>query len=77
MKKTLVNVDFPEEKFTKFKLYSIDEVASALAVGRLTIYRLLKQKILKKVQVGRSVRITEKSLAEFIEDGGNREINQD
>jgi excisionase family DNA binding protein len=57
------------------KLYSINQVSDTLGVGRLTVHRLLKQGSFKTVRVGRSVRIPESSILDFINNGGNRHID--
>lgn len=60
---------------TALKLYSINELTETLGVGRLTVHRLLKQGSFKTVRVGRSVRIPESSILDFINNGGNRHID--
>jgi excisionase family DNA binding protein len=56
------------------RLYSISDVQENLNVSRPTVNRLITNKILKTVRVGRAVRIPESSLLEFIHNGGERHI---
>ncbi|HAM39870.1 MAG TPA: DNA-binding protein [Candidatus Omnitrophica bacterium] len=43
------------------------EAAEALGVGRSAIYELIKQPGFPVVRIGRSVRISKKALAEWVE----------
>jgi len=46
---------------------SINEVAEELRIGRTTVYRLVKCGELPSFKIGRSRRISAKSLEEFIQ----------
>ena len=48
-------------------LYTVDEAAQALSLGRTVLYDLLKRKQLYSVKVGRSRRVPLKSLQTFVE----------
>lgn len=50
---------------TKF-LYTSDEAAEALGLGRTTVYRLMRTGRLRSVKVGSNRRITASALAEFV-----------
>lgn len=47
--------------------YTVEETAELLSLSRAHIYRLLDQKELDSIQIGRSRRITRKQLQEFLE----------
>ncbi|MBX3403607.1 MAG: helix-turn-helix domain-containing protein [Phycisphaeraceae bacterium] len=59
-----------DRSFKAARLHSVRQTADALATSQRTIWRLLGQGELEKVQVGRSVRITSESLDAFIARGG-------
>ena len=56
------------------KLLSIEMVQEQLLTSRSTVNRLIAGGVLKTVRIGRSVRIPEYSLFEFIQSGGERHI---
>jgi excisionase family DNA binding protein len=62
-----------DNSINNVKLFSVNDVANALGVGRLTVYKLLKQNAFKTVRVGRSLRVPENSLIEFVQSGGNQQ----
>jgi putative molybdopterin biosynthesis protein len=48
--------------------FSVNEVATQLRVGRTTVYRLLKSGQLPSFCIGRSRRVSAKSLQDYIEE---------
>lgn len=50
------------------KLYTIKQVCSLLEVGKTTAFALIKNKKLKSVKIGKSTRITDFDLNNFICD---------
>lgn len=50
------------------RVLTVVEVAHALRVSKMTVYRLIKAGELKTVKVGRSFRIHEKSFEAYIAD---------
>ncbi len=52
------------------RLLTVDEVAEALRLSRATVYALVKADVLPGTHVGRSIRVSERVLADFIEGGG-------
>ena len=48
-------------------LYTPEQAAQMLGVGRTTVYNLLRRRVLPSVQVGRSRRITRRRLAEYVD----------
>lgn len=59
-------------EFSRQRLVSVREAATALGVSVRLVWRLLATEQLAKVQVGRCVRIPQVSLDEFIAKGGAR-----
>ena len=47
-------------------LLTVDEAAEKLAVSRWTMYRLMKERYVVSVQVGRCRRVTAESLAQYV-----------
>ena len=45
---------------------TIEQLAHALAVSRSTVYRLVNNKLLRTIKVGRTVRITKDSLIRYL-----------
>ena len=56
---------------------TMNEVAKSLSVSRITVYRLIKSGQLQALKVNRAVRIPETSVLDFIENGGERHIQQE
>ena len=50
------------------KIYTAEQVAKLLQVHHLTVLKLIKQKKLKAVKVGRVYRISESALNAFLEN---------
>jgi excisionase family DNA binding protein len=48
------------------KFLTVMEIATALRVSKMTVYRLVHEKELEAVQVGRSFRIPERSLHDYV-----------
>jgi excisionase family DNA binding protein len=48
------------------KVYTVEQVADMLHVGRDKVYYLLRTSQLRSIKIGKSRRITEQHLAEFI-----------
>lgn len=57
------------------KLLSMAKVQESLDVSRMTLVRIINNRIIKTVRIGRSVKIPESALIEFIEKGGDRNIS--
>ncbi|WP_316247667.1 helix-turn-helix domain-containing protein [Nonomuraea sp. PA05] len=51
---------------THLKAYKVEEIAELLGVGRDKIYELIRTRQLHSIKIGRSRRITEQQLADFI-----------
>ena len=50
--------------------YSINDAATALGVGRTTVFRLIREQKLSVVRVGTRTLITATELAAFLDRGG-------
>ena len=51
------------------KVYTLEEIAEILHVTRRTLYTYIKEGKLRAVKVGKSWRVTQKSLDEFLSRG--------
>lgn len=51
------------------KAYTVNEALDILKVTRRTLYRYIKAGQIKVVRIGRSYRITEEALKDFLEHG--------
>ena len=58
------------------RLYSINDLIEEFSVSRPTVNRLVYGGFLKTVRVGRAVRIPESAVLDFIEKGGERNIQE-
>ena len=55
-------------------LYTMEEAADLLSVGRSTVYDLIRMRLLETVKIGRSRRVTAAALAELVERLRDREV---
>lgn len=69
MKPAVVNMQHPAASAAR--LLTIANAQDILQVSRLTLHRLLQRGAVRTVRIGRSVRISEASLLDFIEAGGD------
>jgi len=53
-------------RFTHARLLTVNEVADLLRVSRMTVYRLIKEGQLKALRVGRSYRLREDDVDEYL-----------
>ena len=74
MKKSVPEVTGAEKSMTR--LFSIGMVMNHMAISRPTANRLVYGGFLKTIRVGRSLRIPESSIIEFIQNGGQRNIQE-
>jgi excisionase family DNA binding protein len=51
------------------RFLTVAEVAGTLRVSTMTVYRLIKAGDLKAVRVGKSYRLTEQDVDEYLADG--------
>jgi excisionase family DNA binding protein len=52
--------------FTQARLLTVNEVADLLRVSRMTVYRLIKEGQIKALRVGRSYRLREDDVDEYL-----------
>jgi len=58
----------PSVELQRFLL--VDEVASQLRISRSEVYALVREGLLPALRVGRSIRLDERALRDFIASGG-------
>jgi excisionase family DNA binding protein len=51
------------------KFMTVAEVAAILRVSKMTVYRLANDGVIKSTRVGRSFRITEAAVRDYLEQG--------
>jgi excisionase family DNA binding protein len=56
------------QAFVAGRLLTVSEVAAAMRVSNMTVYRLIKQGELGAVRVGKNYRIRETDLARFLRE---------
>lgn len=69
--------NFQTQPERSVRLFSFREIQREFSISRPTITRLISSGCLKSVRLGRTIRIPEVSLLEFIAGGGQREIQID
>jgi excisionase family DNA binding protein len=55
-----------EHRFTEARLLTVNEVAGHLRVSRMTVYRLIKEGDMKALRVGRSYRLREDDVDDYL-----------
>lgn len=58
----------PERALPEVRFLTVSEVASAMRVSKMTVYRLVHAGNLSAVRVGRSFRVPEKAVHEYLRD---------
>ena len=56
------------------RLLNVRQVEIFLGVSKPTVHRLIKNKTIRTIYIGRAVRIPEQALIDFINSGGERHI---
>jgi excisionase family DNA binding protein len=54
------------EKVTEQDLYTIDQACAQLAISRATLYRLIDEKQIARIKIGKSARISRQALERFV-----------
>lgn len=57
-----------DQELSSFTFLTVAEVASAMRVSKMTVYRLVHAGTLPAVQVGRSFRIREQAVQDYLKD---------
>ena len=55
----------------EIKFLTVSEVAALMRVSRMTVYRLVHSEALPAVRVGRSFRVSERAVNEYLQRGFN------
>jgi excisionase family DNA binding protein len=58
----------PERALPEVRFLTVSEVASAMRVSKMTVYRLVHAGNLPAVRVGRSFRVPEKAVHQYLRD---------
>jgi excisionase family DNA binding protein len=58
----------PERALPEVRFLTVSEVASAMRVSKMTVYRLVHAGNLPAVRVGRSFRVPERAVHEYLRD---------
>jgi excisionase family DNA binding protein len=58
----------PERALPEVRFLTVSEVASAMRVSKMTVYRLVHAGNLPAVRVGRSFRVPEKAVHDYLRD---------
>ncbi|AYY14815.1 helix-turn-helix domain-containing protein [Actinobacteria bacterium YIM 96077] len=58
----------PEQPLGEVRFLTVAEVATAMRVSKMTVYRLVHAGTLPAVQVGRSFRIPESAVHEYLDN---------
>lgn len=58
----------PDSGLGEMKFLTVAEVAAAMRVSKMTVYRLVHAGTLPAVQVGRSFRIPEQAVQDYLRD---------
>jgi excisionase family DNA binding protein len=58
----------PERPFAEVRFLTVAEVASVMRVSKMTVYRLVHQGDLPAVRVGRSFRVPEQAVNDYLRD---------
>ena len=54
------------EKVMEQDLYTIDQACAQLAISRATLYRLIEEKQIARIKIGKSARISRQALDRFV-----------
>jgi excisionase family DNA binding protein len=57
-----------ERSFTEARLLTVNEVADLLRVSRMTVYRLIKEGDIAALRVGRSYRLREDDVDDYLSE---------
>jgi excisionase family DNA binding protein len=57
----------PTERLGELRFLTVAEVATLMRVSKMTVYRLVNAATLPAVRVGRSVRVPEQAVHEYLE----------
>jgi excisionase family DNA binding protein len=61
------STDVPAEQLGELKFLTVAEVATLMRVSKMTVYRLVNAATLPAVRVGRSVRVPEQAVHDYLQ----------
>lgn len=70
-------MELQEQKITEQDILTQQELYEYLPLGRTTIQKLLQQKILPAIKIGRNYLITKRKLLEWLDENEGNEFNID
>lgn len=70
-------MELQEQKITEQDILTQQELYEYLPLGRTTIQKLLQQKILPAIKIGRNYLITKRKLLEWLDENVGNEFNID
>lgn len=71
------DMELQEQKITEQDILTQQELYEYLPLGRTTIQKLLQQKILPAIKIGRNYLITKRKLLEWLDENAGNEFNID
>lgn len=71
------DMELQEQKITEQDILTQQELYEYLPLGRTTIQKLLQQKILPAIKIGRNYLITKRKLLEWLDENVGNEFNID
>lgn len=70
-------MELQEQNITEQEILTQQELYEYLPLGRTTIQKLLQQKILPAIKIGRNYLITKRKLLEWLDENVGNEFNID
>ena len=61
-----------ERQLAEVRFLTVAEVASIMRVSKMTVYRMVHSGVLPAIRVGRSYRVSERSVHEYVDETGSR-----
>ena len=71
------DMEAQEQKITEQEILTQQELYEYLPLGRTTVQKLLQQKILPAIKIGRNYLITKRKLLEWLDENAGNEFNID
>ncbi|MEH0108533.1 helix-turn-helix domain-containing protein [Tersicoccus sp. MR15.9] len=65
----------PEQNFANVKFLTVAEVADMMRVSKMTVYRLIHAGDLPAVQFGRSYRVPESAVTDYLRPAGMPDVD--
>lgn len=71
------DMEAQEQKITEQEILTQQELYEYLPLGRTTVQKLLQQKIIPAIKIGRNYLITKRKLLEWLDENAGNEFNID